>query len=1091
MRRQFALAALVLAFHGLHASSHRTSTSTPPGFLENKGQFTDIAGRPVPSALFKLPSRGLDAYVTTTGLTYVFRKRDALRKDQRGTVPFKEDPRRNGRIEWVNVRLEGASIRPENIVKEMPDATDHRYFLANCPNGITGVHSYGRITIKEVYPGIDWVLYTNEHGMKYDFIAHEGADISRIALVWSGAAPVKLDPQGELIATTGLGRVRETPPVAYMQGTFSNIPCRFEHDLLDDHRVRIRFAVEGEPTSKGALVIDPQIVWATYTATDDVDAPQSVRTNSIGQVFTAGWGFGSATTGFPYPFDTLSFAGAFQEAYGTMYINGFDPNGVLLWSTRYQGPNQPFQMTIDGNDRILLAGNASAGLATASGTGSFAGAYYNDTYGGGVFESDAFILAFDATGNREWCSYLGGYQAWGIATDASNRIILTADPDDATNLDQPPTGSFTGAFYQPVTDGNAILMGFSSTGALEWATGFPGMYFSPKCVCISPTNKIVIAAHQYGDNGTPVLASGAFAGATTNSLNGADDGYICAFSSNGVQEWGTFFELGEGQSMVTGSAVEPNGRIIVTANTSYMTNTFNTFATGDFAGAYIDNVSTGNGVHFDPVIYGFNAGGVLQWASLLGGSGPDQVFSTDYQMLTTDGCGNIFASYVTMSSDEQTLSGGCNSYYDGVVNGGPDPFFNLGDIKLMRFSPNGALTWSTYYGGPDDDFRCPITATANGDLYLTSAMRVGAPLLDPGNGAWFQDDANVLYDDSYVVHFTRTSCEQSCTPYFATAANTNEPCTDICSATATVQGVNGTAPYSYAWSNGQTTATATDLCAGDASVTITDANGNTAQATVTISQPPPLGLVDSVLASSCGVPTGEVQLYYAFGGTPDYNTWPVGYDVLWSNGDTLMPDTIYNAALGTYWIQITDGNGCVFTDTLIVEPISQPTASVTAIDTLLEQGESTYLFANGGVSVLWEPPTGLSCTNCTVATATPEVTTTYCVVAFDANQCTDTACVTIEVEKPCGEVFVPNAFSPDNSGKNDLHLVMGDCITAIDMAIYDRWGTEVFRSSDPKTGWDGTNDGSALSAAVYVYQLTATLKTGETMEQQGNITLFR
>ncbi|HRH39749.1 MAG TPA: gliding motility-associated C-terminal domain-containing protein, partial [Flavobacteriales bacterium] len=171
--------------------------------------------------------------------------------------------------------------------------------------------------------------------------------------------------------------------------------------------------------------------------------------------------------------------------------------------------------------------------------------------------------------------------------------------------------------------------------------------------------------------------------------------------------------------------------------------------------------------------------------------------------------------------------------------------------------------------------------------------------------------------------------------------------------------------------------------------------------------------------------------------------------------------------------------------------VSQPAAQVTALDTVLTGGESTTLFASGGGTYVWSPATGLSCTNCQSPTASPTDTTVYCVVVTDVNQCTDTACVRILVEAPCGEVFVPTAFSPDASGKNDRQCVYGDCISSMAFAIYDRWGKEVFSSTDPKVCWDGTFNGKAVNPAVFVYRLTATLTNGESVERSGNITLLR
>jgi gliding motility-associated-like protein len=89
-------------------------------------------------------------------------------------------------------------------------------------------------------------------------------------------------------------------------------------------------------------------------------------------------------------------------------------------------------------------------------------------------------------------------------------------------------------------------------------------------------------------------------------------------------------------------------------------------------------------------------------------------------------------------------------------------------------------------------------------------------------------------------------------------------------------------------------------------------------------------------------------------------------------------------------------------------------------------------------------------------------------------------------------LFVPNAFSPNNSAKNDAHCIYGtDCVTSMTFNIYDRWGNTVFESSDPSACWDGTYNGQALDPAVFVYHLSATLANGEVVKKQGNITLVR
>lgn len=89
-------------------------------------------------------------------------------------------------------------------------------------------------------------------------------------------------------------------------------------------------------------------------------------------------------------------------------------------------------------------------------------------------------------------------------------------------------------------------------------------------------------------------------------------------------------------------------------------------------------------------------------------------------------------------------------------------------------------------------------------------------------------------------------------------------------------------------------------------------------------------------------------------------------------------------------------------------------------------------------------------------------------------------------------LYIPTAFSPDATGKNDEQCLYGtDCITSMQFGIFDRWGNKVFETTDRNTCWDGTHNGQALDPAVFVYHLTATLLSGEIVARQGNITLMR
>jgi gliding motility-associated-like protein len=88
-------------------------------------------------------------------------------------------------------------------------------------------------------------------------------------------------------------------------------------------------------------------------------------------------------------------------------------------------------------------------------------------------------------------------------------------------------------------------------------------------------------------------------------------------------------------------------------------------------------------------------------------------------------------------------------------------------------------------------------------------------------------------------------------------------------------------------------------------------------------------------------------------------------------------------------------------------------------------------------------------------------------------------------------VFVPNVFSPNGDGFNDVLRVRGKGIEEMQFIIFNRWGEKVFETSDVNSGWDGTQNGEAMNLSVFVYVLKGKYKDGKLFDVKGNVTLMR
>ena len=141
----------------------------------------------------------------------------------------------------------------------------------------------------------------------------------------------------------------------------------------------------------------------------------------------------------------------------------------------------------------------------------------------------------------------------------------------------------------------------------------------------------------------------------------------------------------------------------------------------------------------------------------------------------------------------------------------------------------------------------------------------------------------------------------------------------------------------------------------------------------------------------------------------------------------------------------------------------------------------------------WTPTTGLNATNTASVRATPQDTTIYKVVVSKKG-CKEEKTIRINVDNVnCGEpnIFVPNAFTPNNDGSNDILKVRGRWISKLQFVVYNRWGQEMFTTTDVNNGWNGVFKGNEVAPDVYNYFLQVTCLDNKIFTKRGNTSLIK
>ena len=193
----------------------------------------------------------------------------------------------------------------------------------------------------------------------------------------------------------------------------------------------------------------------------------------------------------------------------------------------------------------------------------------------------------------------------------------------------------------------------------------------------------------------------------------------------------------------------------------------------------------------------------------------------------------------------------------------------------------------------------------------------------------------------------------------------------------------------------------------------------------------------------------------------------------------------------TYTIRqiVTSANGC--TDTLMRTVHVLPTPMISAgTDTIVCRGEAALLQASGALNYNWTPVTGLSHSDSSRTLAQPEESTIYKILGSNLIGCNDSAFVTVTIDD-CGDLFVPNAFSPNGDGLNDYFSVFAVDYTKIEVNVFSRWGANIFSSQSIDDSWDGTFQGGPVDAGTYAYWVYVEYEDGTTRMKKGRVTVLR
>ena len=943
--------------------------------LENKGQLSNTDGSSADNVLYYMITPNMNFYITNSGVTYVFKghffKEDSSSVNSINLLKDKEQITKWHRVDvdLVDAKIEKSSINQKNL------NTEHvvNYYNHLMPDGVGDLIPLENVTLKDVYPGIDWEFVVNDEHLEYNFILNKKADISKIKLHYKGQDKISLENNSVKIETK-YGSLIEKEIVSFTsKGRNATINAVLKDNELSYNPVSVPKILDDE-----TLIIDPPLIWSTfYGGSGSENNVKMTMIKNSGDIFVA---LTTSSSNFPllYPGGSSYYDNTYHGNNDIALFN-FNKNGALKWSTYYGGSSgdSAFNLCNNGLIVFVVGRTRSADFPTMAPP---SGGYLDPTLGG---YKDGFIIAFNAlTRQRYWATYFGGsfpdivegYTEENTTACACKGINLyitgTASSNDFPIVTFPGADTKTtmndGAYPNPASGRyftDAYLSLFTIAGAmgteiqLVWSTfvGGKNRDIDPEILLDNANNITLAYTTTDGGDITQIntLSPPGFVGTYNNGIDIA----FTRFDSNKKLVWQTYIGSTGAQTYAQAMVNNSSNEFFVAGSARGTITTRN-----DIGASYYYNTKKGS--VSDAFLLKFNSNCQLVYGSYWGGK-TNQNYSRG---LCLDKNNNLLLVGQTLGAtgnDGLIYKPYPGSYVDSTYNGSNDGV-------ILKLSPTLSPIWGTYFGGSGGEVIYDIEANNDDEIFILGrkedANATGFPIVNlPGA----YNDSPPSSSDAFLAKFI--PCP---TNFGSISSGTDSVCYGQ---KGTISADGGNA---YLWSTGETTSSITPTIVSDSTFIVTSINtlGCEDKDTFNIKVKPLPVLSFTGTTTVCLEDTVKLTVS---GGT----------SYLWETGQT-TPNISFVPTISDY-ISVTATNnfGCSKKDSVAYTVHPLPTPSISGASEICSKDTLT-LTASGGDTYLWSNGVITAINNIVLDTSG---NINYYVIATNTHNCKDTAFHTFTV----------------------------------------------------------------------------------------------